>query len=72
MTWDASSKRRLNRQRTTEVAELLHYKRRLNLRVMPALDNISANQLSKLETENTELRRRAAELALEIQTLRGG
>ena len=72
MTWDARSKQRLHRQRTAEVAELLYYKKKLNLRVVPTSDDISAEQLARLEAENSELRRRAAELALEIHSLRGG
>lgn len=71
MTWDARSKQRLHRQRTAEVAELLYYKRKLNLRVVSASDDKSAEQVSKLEVENAELRRRAIELALEIHVLRG-
>ncbi len=63
------------RQRTAEVAELSQFKRyeeKLNLRVVPYSDEKSAAQLSRLEAENAELRRRAAELALEIHTLRDG
>ena len=71
MTRDASSKQRLRRQRTAEVAELLNYKKKLNLRVVPASDDKSAEQVSRLEAENAELRRRAIELALEIHALRG-
>jgi hypothetical protein len=71
MTWDASSKQRLHRRRTAEVAELLYFKKKLNLRVVRASDDKSAEQLSRLEAENAELRRRAIELGLEIHALRG-
>ena len=71
MTWDASSKQQLHRQRTAEVAELLYHKKKLNLRVVPASDDNSGEQVSRLEAENAELRRRAIELALEIHALRG-
>jgi hypothetical protein len=72
MTWDARSKQRLHRQRTAEVAELLYYKKKLNLRVVPTSEDISAEQLARLEAENSELRCRAAELALEIHSLGAG
>lgn len=73
MTGTSNSKKRPNRRRTAEVAKLLQLKNiveKLKLRVVPGSDGKSAVQLSKLEAENAELRRRAAELALEIHTLR--
>jgi hypothetical protein len=71
MTSDTNSKRRHHRQNTAQVPELLHCKKKIDLRVVPASDDMSAEQFSRLEAENAELRRRAVELALEIQALRG-
>jgi hypothetical protein len=68
-----SSSERLSRPRTAEVAKLLYIKKngvKFKLRVVPGSDDKSAAQLSMLEAENAELRRRAAELVLEIHTLR--
>ena len=75
MTRNSSSKERLSRPRTAEVAKLLRIKKngvKFKLRVVPGSDDKSAAQLSMLEAENAELRRRAAELVLEIHTLRDG
>ena len=69
MIWDSRLKQRLNGKRTIKVAEQRN-ERRLKLRVMPPSHDKSADRLSKLEAENAELRRRAAELALEIHALR--
>jgi hypothetical protein len=70
MAADTSPKQRINQRRTDKLAGPAP-KRRLNLGTIPASDDKIAEQLSKLEAENARLRRRAAQLMLEIDTLRG-
>jgi len=66
MVRDANLRRRLNRQGSTKGAKL----KGLKFRVISGGNNRFA-ELLKLEAENADLRRRAAELALEIHVMRG-
>jgi hypothetical protein len=72
MSMEASLKPGRNCQQASKVAERVGNKSRPKLRVIMAAHDKSAEQLAKLEAENAKLRRRAAELAMEIRTLRGG
>ena len=70
MNWDSSLKRRFKGLPSTRAADLERNEKGLKLRMLPSSRDESAEQPSKLEAENAELRRRAAELALEIHALR--
>ena len=68
MVWDVSSRDRRNRQQCN-VSNLVQNRRRPIPRVAPTSHDELVEQL---EAENAELRRRIAELALEIEALRKG
>jgi hypothetical protein len=69
MTRDSSSKHRPNSDKISKIAELVRNPRRPIPRVLPTAKSKSVQQL---EVENAELRRRAAELVVDIQALREG
>jgi|HubBroStandDraft_6_1064221.scaffolds.fasta_scaffold199900_3 hypothetical protein len=69
MVWDVSSRDRRNRQQCN-VANLALQNRR---RPIPRVAHTSHDEsVEQLEAENAELRRRIAELALEIEAFRKG
>jgi hypothetical protein len=65
---DASSKDRCSRQQIHNVARPIQNRWRPIARAVPS----SYKAVQQLEAENVELRRRLAELALEIEALREG
>ena len=69
MVWDISSRDRRNRQHFSNVAKLAQNQRRPIPRVAPTSHD---ELVEELEAENAELRRRVAELALEIEAFRKG
>ncbi len=67
----SSSEHRMSEPEYSNVAHLAEHRRRLGLKVTSLPPAKIAEFLTQLEAENTELRCRAVELALEIHAMGG-